>query len=126
MSRKIIKTDKAPAAAGPYSQGIEFNGIIFTSGQLPMDPKSGKMIEGEIGEKTKLILNNIKAIIEAEGSSLENIIKCTIFLTDMGDFGKVNKAYGSFFQENPPARSCIEVRALPLGANIEIEAIACK
>ena len=126
MSRKIIKTDKAPAAAGPYSQGIEFNGIIFTSGQLPMNPASVKMIEGEIGEKTKLILNNIKAIIEAEGSSLENIIKCTIFLTNMGDFGEVNKAYGSFFTENPPARSCIEVRALPLGANIEIEAIACK
>ncbi len=126
MPKKIIKTDKAPAAVGPYSQGIYSNGFIFTSGQLPMDPKTGKLIEGTIGEKTELILNNISSILSSEGSSMNHIVKCTIFLTDMSKFTEVNKAYGNFFSENPPARSCIEVKGLPLGAEIEIEAVAVK
>lgn len=124
--KKIIKTENAPSAVGPYSQGIAIENLVFTSGQLPMDPQTGKMLDAGIGERTELVIRNLKAVLEQAGSSLDKVIKCTIFLTDMGDFGEVNKAYSKFFTEKFPARSCVAVKQLPLGSNVEIEAIAFK
>lgn len=123
MTRKIISTDQAPAAIGPYSQGIATNNLLFVSGQLPIDPTSGKMIDGDIGAKTQQILKNATAIAEEAGTDLNRVIKTTIFLTDLADFQEVNTAYGAFFPEAPPARSTVQVAALPLGSNIEIEFI---
>lgn len=123
MTRKIISTTQAPAAIGPYSQGIATNNLLFVSGQLPIDPTSGKMIEGDIGAKTQQILKNATAIAEEAGTDLNRVIKTTIFLTDLADFQEVNSAYGAFFPEAPPARSTVQVAALPLGSNIEIEFI---
>ena len=124
MSIKQIATTKAPAALGPYSQGISTGNLVFISGQLPIDPATGKLLEASIGEQTKLIMRNIEAVAKEAGTSLKNIVKTTIFLTDLGNFQEVNTAYGSFFNEPPPARATVQVAALPLGANIEIEAIA--
>ena len=124
MSIKQIATTKAPAALGPYSQGISTGNLVFISGQLPIDPATGKLLEASIGEQTKLIMRNIEAVAKEAGTSLKNIVKTTIFLTDLGNFQEVNTAYGSFFNEAPPARATVQVAALPLGANIEIEAIA--
>lgn len=123
MSRKVISTKQAPAAIGPYSQGIATNNLLFVSGQLPIDPGSGKMIDGDIGERTQQILKNATAIAVKAGSDLTRVIKTTIFLTDLADFQEVNTAYGAFFPEAPPARSTVQVAALPLGSNIEIEFI---
>lgn len=124
MSIKQIATTKAPAALGPYSQGISTGNLVFISGQLPIDPATGKLLEASIGEQTNLIMRNIEAVAKEAGTSLKNIVKTTIFLTDLGNFQEVNTAYGSFFNEAPPARATVQVAALPLGANIEIEAIA--
>lgn len=124
MSIKEIATTKAPAALGPYSQGISTGNLVFISGQLPIDPATGKLLEASIGEQTKLIMKNIEAVAQEAGTSLKNIVKTTIFLTDLGNFQDVNTAYGSFFNVAPPARATVQVAALPLGANIEIEAIA--
>ena len=124
MSIKQIATTKAPAALGPYSQGISTGNLVFISGQLPIDPATGKLLEASIGEQTNLIMRNIEAVAQEAGTSLKNIVKTTIFLTDLGNFQEVNTAYGSFFNEAPPARATVQVAALPLGANIEIEAIA--
>ena len=123
MSRKVISTKQAPAAIGPYSQGIATNNLLFVSGQLPIDPGSGKMLDGDIGERTQQILKNATAIAVKAGSDLTRVIKTTIFLTDLADFQEVNTAYGAFFPEAPPARSTVQVAALPLGSNIEIEFI---
>lgn len=123
MHRTIISTDKAPAALGPYSQAVSANGNIFISGQLPINPATGKMIEGSIGEKTSQILENASIIALAAGASLDNVVKTTIFLTDLGDFVKMNEAYAKQFGETLPARSTVQVAALPLGSNIEIEFI---
>ena len=124
MSIEFIKTDKAPAAVGPYSQAIEVDGFIFTSGQLPIDPETGELVQGDIKEATKRSLDNVVAILEEAGSSLENIIKVTIFLDDINDFGQVNEVYGEYFSDHKPARSCIEVAKIPLDGDIEIEVIA--
>ena len=121
---KKINTANAPAAIGPYSQGIRAGNMVFVSGQLPIDPATGVFPEGDIKVLTAQSLNNIKAILEEAGGSMENIVKTTIFLTDLGCFGDVNAVYGSFFGDVPPARSCVEVSALPKGGVIEIEAIA--
>lgn len=121
---KVISTKKAPAAVGPYSQAIEVDGFIFTSGQLPIDPETGELVQGDIKEATKRSLDNVVAILEEAGSSLENIIKVTIFLDDINDFGQVNEVYGEYFSDHKPARSCIEVAKIPLDGDIEIEVIA--
>ena len=123
MSKEQIQTEKAPQAIGPYSQGLKAQGMVFISGQLPLNPQTGKLVEGTIGERTIQVMNNIKAIAEEAGGSIEKVVKTTIFLTDLGQFQKVNEAYGSFFTNTPPARSTIQVAALPLGADVEIEAV---
>lgn len=123
MTRKVISTQKAPAAIGPYSQAIATNNLLFISGQLPIDPISGKMLDGTIGARTQQIIKNAAAIAAEAGTNLSRVIKTTIFLTDLSDFQEVNSAYGSFFPEAPPARSTVQVAALPLGSNIEIEFI---
>jgi len=124
MNKTPIKTTQAPAAIGPYSQGVSTGNLVFISGQLPLDPATGKLLDGSIADRTKVIIKNISAIAEEAGTGLEALVKTTIFLTDLNDFQEVNEAYGSFFPDAPPARSTVQVAALPLGSNIEIEAIA--
>lgn len=122
MERKLIKTNNAPQAIGPYSQGVVINNMVYTSGQIPINPQTGDLIS-DIQAATKQSLENVKAVLEAGGSSLENVIKVSIFLNDMNDFAKVNEVYATYFNENPPARSCVEVARLPKDSVIEIEAI---
>jgi 2-iminobutanoate/2-iminopropanoate deaminase len=124
MEREIVKTGAAPAAIGPYSQAIKAAGMVFLSGQIPLDPKSGEMVAGDIQVQTKQVLTNLKAVLTAAGGSLERVVKTTVFLTSMDDFLKMNEVYGEFFSTAPPARSTVEVRRLPRGAAVEIEAIA--
>ncbi|MCT4545147.1 MAG: RidA family protein [Vallitalea sp.] len=123
MSKKVIATDNAPGAIGPYSQGIVMGDFVYTSGQLPINIKTGEMPE-TIEEQTKYSLENVKAIIEEAGSSMENVIKTTVFLSDMNNFTKMNEVYKSFFSSDFPARSCVEVARLPKDALVEIEVIA--
>lgn len=125
MELKLLHTEKAPAAVGPYSQAVEVNGFVYTSGQLPADPATGEL-KTEIKEATKQSLENVKAILENAGTSMEKVVKVMIFVDDMDDFGAVNEVYGEYFSEHKPARSCVEVAALPKGAIVEIEAIAIK
>lgn len=124
MSREVIKTDNAPAAVGAYSQGIKANGFVFTAGQVPLVPETKKMVEGGIKEQTRQSLENVKGVLEASGSSMANVVKTTVFLADINDFADFNAVYSEYFPENPPARSAIQAGALPLGAMIEIEAVA--
>jgi 2-iminobutanoate/2-iminopropanoate deaminase len=126
MSRNVIYTPQAPAAIGPYSQAVATADLLFVSGQLPIDPSTGKMVEGDIGTKTRQIIKNVAAIAEEAGTDLTKTLKTTIFLTDLTDFQAVNSAYGSHFPEAPPARSTVQVAALPLGSNIEIEFILAR
>ena len=123
MNKQVIKTDNAPEAIGPYSQGIIVGDFVYTSGQIPINPKTGIM-ETDIKLATKQSMENIKAILEEVGTSLENVIKTTIFLKDLNDFNVVNEVYATYFNENNPARSCVEVSKLPKDAIIEIEVIA--
>ena len=123
---KKIDTKKAPAAIGPYSQAIETGGLIFVSGQLPVDPATGEFAKGDIKDLTRQSMNNIKAILEEAGSSMDKVVKTTVLITDLGSFGAVNEAYAEFFGDTAPARACYEVAALPKGALIEIEAVAEK
>jgi 2-iminobutanoate/2-iminopropanoate deaminase len=122
--KDIIKTNRAPKAIGPYSAGVKTNSFIFTAGQLGIIPESGNIIEGGIENETKQALQNIQHILEEAGSSLPLIVKTTVFLLDMAEFGRMNTVYAEFFTENPPARSTVQVAALPKGAAVEIEAIA--
>ena len=126
MTSNVIFTTQAPAAIGPYSQAIATDNLVFISGQLPIEPATGKMVDGDIGAKTQQILKNAAAIAKEAGSDLTKTLKTTIFLTDLGDFQAVNSAYGHFFSETPPARSTVQVAALPLGSNIEIEFILAR
>ncbi|GAA0070442.1 RidA family protein [Clostridium sardiniense] len=121
--KKIINTEHAPAAIGPYSQGLVVGDLIYTSGQLPLNPQT-KVLETEIKAATKQSLENCKAILEAAGASLDKVFKTTVFVKDLNDFAAVNKVYGTYFNENPPARSCVQVAKLPMDAPIEIEVIA--
>ncbi|RPH39546.1 MAG: RidA family protein [Desulfobulbaceae bacterium] len=123
MNKKSITTEHAPAAIGPYSQAISTGSMVFISGQLPIDPAQGKLIDGTISARTHQILRNIEAIAKEAGGDLTGVVKTTIFLTDMKDFQEVNTVYASYFPATPPARSTVQVAALPLGSNIEIEAI---
>ena len=124
MSKKIVKTDKAPGAVGPYSQATIANGFVFTAGQVPLIPGEGKLAEGDIQVQTRQALENVKAVLEAAGTGLSNVMKTTVFLDNMDDFSRMNAIYEEFFPENPPARSAVEVARLPLGALVEIEAVA--
>jgi 2-iminobutanoate/2-iminopropanoate deaminase len=123
MTKKAIATHHAPAAIGPYSQAIAANNLLFISGQLPIDPAIGKIMDGDIGSRTRQIMKNAQAVAQEAGAGLHQVVKTTIFLTDLADFQEDNTAYASFFTEAPPARSTVQVAALPLGSNIEIEFI---
>lgn len=126
MNKKIINTENAPAAIGPYSQAVEVGNMVFTSGQIPID-KDTKMIVGEsIEEQTQAALNNLSEVLKAAGTDFCGVVKTTVFLTNMRDFAAMNKVYAGFFCEESPARSCVEVANLPMGVNVEIEAIAIK
>ena len=124
--KRIIQTDLAPAAIGPYSQAIEVNGTLYISGQIPIDPKIGKVVEGEITGQTTQVMKNIGAILEAAGYSFQDVIKSTCLLSDMANFKAMNEVYGSYYSVNPPARAAFAVKELPLGVLIEIETIAVK
>jgi len=123
---KSIKTDKAPAPIGPYSQAIESNGLIFTSGQIAIDPKSNTLIEGDVVAQAKQVFENLKAVLEAAGSDLNHVVKTTIFLKNMNDFGQVNEIYAKYFGQAVPARSTVEVARLPKDVLIEVDCIAEK
>ncbi|HIF01830.1 MAG TPA: RidA family protein [Nitrospinaceae bacterium] len=124
MRKRIIQTELAPAAIGPYSQAIRIGDFLYTSGQIALDPKSGKFLSGEIKEETEQTLRNISAILQADGLELENVIKTTVYLSDLNDFVQMNQIYEKYFSKNKPARACVQVAALPKGAKIEIDAIA--
>jgi len=124
MKKEIILSKKTPAAIGPYSAAVKVGNLLFVSGQLPIDPQSGKIVEGDIETQTKKALENLKIVLEPYSITLENVIKTTIFIKDMNNFVRINKIYGEYFKEGFPARSCVEVSRLPKDAEIEIEAIA--
>ena len=124
--KRIISTLNAPKAIGPYSQAVEANGTLYISGQIPIDPATSKLIEGDIKDQTLRVLQNIGAILEAASYTYSDVVKCTCLLSDMNNFAAMNEVYGSFFAENPPARAAYGVVKLPLGSLIEIESIAVK
>jgi len=124
--KKIISTDKAPKAIGPYSQAVEANGMLFISGQLPVNPETGTIVEGGIAEQTDMVLKNIGAILSAAGYTFADVVKSTVLLDSMDNFKAMNDVYGKYYQENPPARAAYQVVKLPLGVMVEIETIACK
>jgi 2-iminobutanoate/2-iminopropanoate deaminase len=124
MKKKIVHTDDAPAAVGPYSQAVKIGELVYTAGQIPLVPATGKVVEGDIQAQTDQALKNLEAVLKEAGSSLKNVVKTTVFLQNMGDFGAMNEVYGRYFTKNPPARSAVEVAALPLGVQVEVEAVA--
>lgn len=124
MAKIVVHTEQAPGAVGPYSQAIIANGMVFTAGQVPLIPGTKSLIEGGIQEQTRQALQNVKAVLEAAGTSLENVVKTTVFLSDMNHFSAMNEVYATFFPQNPPARSAVQVARLPLDALVEIETIA--
>jgi 2-iminobutanoate/2-iminopropanoate deaminase len=124
--KTVISTVEAPTAVGPYSQAIAAGGLVFCSGQIPLEPSSGVLIEGDISSQTKRVLENLAAVLRAHGLTTEHVVKTTVFMTDLANFGEMNTVYARWFPNEPPARSTIQVAALPKGANVEIEAIACK
>ena len=122
--KKVISTPKAPAAIGPYSQAIRVGNLVYTSGQIPIDPSTGSFVEGDIKEQTRQSLANVKAVLEEAGTSMANVIKTTVFMADMADFADMNAIYAEFFTKPFPARSAVAVKTLPKGALVEIEVIA--
>ncbi|TVR90061.1 MAG: RidA family protein [Spirochaetaceae bacterium] len=124
MKREVIHTDAAPAAVGPYSQAIRLGSMVYSSGQIPLDPETGEIVAGGIKEQAERALTNLRSVIEASGSSLDQVIKVTCFITDMKMFADMNAVYAGFFGKNPPARSCVGVASLPKGSLVEFEAIA--
>lgn len=124
MTKQIVKTANAPAARGCYSQGVIANGFLFCAGQLPLDPLSGQIVKGGVSAQAERVIRNLQAVIEAAGSSLQDVVKVTVFISDIAHWGEVNEVYGRFFNENPPARSVVPVKELHYGALIEIEAVA--
>ena len=121
--REVISTRNAPEAVGPYSQAIKYGDLVFISGQIPLDPETGKIVEGDIEVQTRRVLENIKAVLEAGGLTLENVLKCSCFLKDMGDFTRFNAVYDTYFGGVLPARECVEVARLPKDVSVEISAI---
>ncbi len=124
--KKIVFTQEAPAAVGPYSQAVEINGTLYISGQVPLDPKTGKVVEGGISEQTDQVMRNIKAILKTAGYGFEHVVKSTCLLSDMDNFKAMNEVYAQYYPENQPARAAFAVKALPLGVLVEIETIAVK
>lgn len=122
--RLKIQTEHAPAAIGPYSQAIKAGQFVFASGQIPIDPATGEFVSGGVAEQTEQVLKNLKAVLEAAGSGLDKIVKTTVFLVDMKDFGAMNEVYGTFFKSDPPARATVAAAGLPRDARVEIEAVA--
>jgi 2-iminobutanoate/2-iminopropanoate deaminase len=119
-----VQTDNAPKAIGPYSQAIKTDGLVFASGQIPLDPETMQIVEGGIREQTERVMNNLRAVLLAAGSSLDRVVKTTVFLADLGDFAEMNEIYGKFFGDAPPARSTVEVSRLPRDVRVEIDVIA--
>jgi len=124
MSKSVVSTEGAPRAIGPYSQAIRAGDFLYTSGQIPLDPVTGELLRGTIEEETRLVMANLAAVLEAAGASFSRVVKTTIFLTDLAHFAAVNGVYGAHFPNEPPARSTVQVAALPRGARVEIEAVA--
>lgn len=122
--KERVQTENAPGAIGPYSQAIKADGLVFASGQIPLDPATGQIVQGSIAEQTERVLSNLKGVLEAAGSSLDRVVKTTVYLADLGDFAEMNEAYGRFFKDAPPARSTVEVSRLPRDARVEIDVIA--
>lgn len=126
MTKKIHETKNAPAPIGPYSQAVEVGGLLFCSGQIALDPATGQVNQGNVAEQTQLVMKNVGAVLAAAGCTFDNVVKTTIFLTDMADFPAVNEVYGQCFKSAPPARSTVAVAGLPKGVKVEIEVIASK
>jgi 2-iminobutanoate/2-iminopropanoate deaminase len=122
--KQIVATDTAPKAIGPYSQAVVWNGMAFLSGQIPLDPATGQIVEGDIAAQTEGVLENIKAVLAASGSSMEQVLRTTVFLKDLGEFARMNEVYGRYFPKDPPARSTVEVARLPRDVRVEIDVIA--
>jgi 2-iminobutanoate/2-iminopropanoate deaminase len=122
--REIIKTESAPGAIGPYSQAVRAGGFVFASGQIPLNPQTGEMVAGGVAEQTEQVMRNLGAVLEAAGTSLNLVVKTTVFLADMNDFSAMNEVYGRYFSENPPARATVQAARLPRDARVEIEVIA--
>ena len=122
--KDVIATDHGPKAIGPYSQAIRANGFVFISGQVPLDPRTQEMVEGDIARQTERVLENLKGIVEAAGSSLDKVVKTTVYLADLADFAAMNEVYGRYFKARPPARATVQVARLPKDARIEIDLIA--
>ena len=124
MKREAVQTDQAPKAIGPYEQGIKVNGFVFTAGQIPIDPKTGNIVEGGIASQTRQALENLKGVLEASGSSMDRVVKATVFLKNMADFAAMNEVYAEYLGHVKPARSTVGVATLPLGASVEIDLVA--
>jgi len=125
MKLRVISSEKAPAAIGPYSQAIQAGNLLFCSGQIPLDPVSGEIVTGDIHRQAEQVMENISAVLSAAGAGFNDVVKATVFLVEMSDFGAVNEVYGRYFSEHKPARSTVAVKALPRGVLVEIEVIAC-
>ena len=125
--KNIIRTDAAPAAIGPYNQAVEINGLIYTAGQIPLDPATGKLVETSFSDRVYQVMNNLKAILEAAGSDFSKVVKTNIYVTDLGQYAELNRIYGEFFPgDDAPARAAVQVAALPLGTDVEIEMVGYK
>ncbi len=124
--KKVILTDKAPAPVGPYSQAIQAGNFLFVAGQIPYDPSIGEIVYGDVQKATKVVMENIKTIVEEAGYSMDDVVRCRVYLKDMDDFGKMNEIYGQYFTDKPPARAAIEVARLPKDVEVEISAVAWK
>lgn len=123
-AKEIISTPNAPAAIGPYSQAVRWNGLLFCSGQIPLDPATGELVEGGVTKQTSRVLDNLKAVLEASGSSLGQVLKTTVFMKDLSEFAAMNEVYSHYFGENPPARATVEASRLPRDVRVEIECVA--
>ncbi len=126
VDRQLVKTQLAPAAIGPYSQGVMAGNTLYCSGQIPIDPKTGHMVSDTIENETERVLENLKGVLTAAGMSLENVVSCRVYMTDINDYAQINEVYGRFFGANAPAREAVQVCALPRGARVEISAVAVK
>lgn len=124
MEKKVIRTDNAPAPIGPYNQAIQYGDMLFVSGQIAIDPATGNLVQDDIQAETRMVMQNLEAVLAAAGMDFSNVIKSTIFLMDMGQFAQVNEIYGNYFKENPPARETVQVAGLPKGVNVEISVVA--
>ncbi len=124
MSKNIIQTSEAPEPLGPYSQAVSSGNMLFVSGQIPLDPQTGELVTGNIEEETKMVMRNIQAILQAGGTDFSRVVKCSIFVKDLNDFSRINRVYGDYFPQQPPARETVEVNRLPKDVNVEISCIA--